>query len=621
MRHWTANRSLGHNGLVARSEVTRKMRPRGTKQTPPKRKRGGATLRDVLAQASAYLEAGRFSDAETLCRKALEVRPEQPHALYILGLSVHHGRRDAEALRLVERAVETKPDFAEAHHGLGLLLQELGRSTEALVAHRRALELQPTLVAAHRGLAICHAERGEVEDALAAYARAREIAPDSAPLLSESAALLRRVGRADTALQMVANVAKRFPNSPDLQGLLAQELHHHGRLDESVAAHRRTIELAPTEAVAHTNLGVTLQARGDLEGAAQSHARATALDPRNARAQHNRALVAMEQNQMNDAEEAFAQALVAEPRDPDLHWDHALSLLRLGRLREGWEEFEWRWSAPGFACPPRHTGVPKWDGSALGNRRLLVHAEQGLGDTIQFCRYLPLLSRRSAEIVFECPPPLARLMGSLDGAAQIVHRDQSPGSVDVHVPLLSLPRLFGTTTGSIPANVPYLAAEESDRARWAEELPVTDGRPRVGFVWSGSATHRNDALRSMTSDHVARFLSKVDVSGFGLQVEGGGGPAGLTDLGGRLHDFAETAAVVANLDLVVTVDTAVAHLAGALGRPVWVLLPFAPDWRWLLGRDDSPWYPTMRLFRQTTRGDWDEVLVRVADALPTLGEA
>ena len=604
--------------VVARSDVTGKMSPRTSKSKSPKRKRTGTTLREVLERASLHLDAGRFGEAEALCRRTLEVRPEQPHALYLLGLSIHRGRRDPDGLPFVDRALAAKPDFAEAHCGRGLLLQETGRSVDALAAYRRALELQPSLVMAHRGLAACHAARGEIEDALAAYARAIELAPDSVSLLAESAALLRRVGRAEAALRIVANAADRSPDSPDVQGLLAQELHHQGRLDESVAAHRRTIELAPDVAIAHTNLGVTLQARGDLDGAAASHAHAATLDPRNARAQHNRALVCMEQNRLDEAEEAFSHALAADPRDPDLHWDHALSLLRAGRLREGWEEFEWRWSAPGFGSSPRHTNIPLWDGSALDGRRLLVHAEQGLGDTIQFCRYLPMLRRPGAEIVFECPPPLSRLMQSLDGVGAIVHRDQSAGAVDVQVPLLSLPRLFGTTTRSIPAAVPYLAAAEPDRERWARELESIGGRRRVGFVWAGSATHRNDAQRSMPVHHVERLLSDVDLRGFSLQVEGSEVPSEMVDLGGRLSDFAETAAVVANLDLVVTVDTAVAHLAGALGRPVWVVLPFAPDWRWMLEREDSPWYPTMRLFRQANRGDWDDVLTRLREAFAAL---
>jgi hypothetical protein len=257
------------------------------------------------------------------------------------------------------------------------------------------------------------------------------------------------------------------------------------------------------------------------------------------------------------------------------------------------------------------------DGSDLTGRRLLLWAEQGLGDTIQFVRYATQFARQGARLVLECAPQLERLMQSLSGIDSVVTRETSPGEFDVHLPLLSVPRLFGTTTHSIPAAVPYLAPAAADRERWRAELGGGEGL-RVGLVWAGSPTHADDRNRSIAPELLEPLLELPGVRWFSLQIgaRADHAPRGpLTDLAPRLVDFAETAAVIANLDLVLSVDTAVAHLAGAVGAPVWTLLPYVPDWRWMLDRDDSPWYPTMRLFRQQHRGEWQPVIERVAAEL------
>jgi len=580
-------------------------------------KGGGSTVRELLERAAACQRAGHTAEAETICRRILEAKPDQPHAMYQLAVAAYQGRKDPVALKLLQRTVELAPDFAEAWTALGLVLCDRGRFDGALAAHRKAIELQPEMAAAHRAMGVALLAKGATEAGLAAYARAIELAPDSVALATELATALRTRGRVEQALAVARAIVGRLPDSSEAYGLFAIELHHSGQLEDSLASHRRAVGLAPDSAAAHTNLGVTLQALGDFEGAAASHRKAVELEPRNARAQHNLALVHMQSNRLDEAIACFRAAIAVEPGNADVHWNCALALLRAGKLREGWEELEWRWQASAFPSRQRHAAVWRWDGSELAGRRLLLWAEQGLGDTIQFVRYASLLSRPGARIVLECAPELERLMRSLSGIESIVTREGSPGEVDVQLPLLSVPRLFGTTTRSIPAAIPYLAPEAGDRERWRAELAGGEGL-RVGLAWAGSPTHADDRNRSIAPELLEPLLELPGVRWFSLQVgaRAGHAPRGpLTDLAPRLVDFAETAAVIANLDLVLSVDTAVAHLAGAIGAPVWTLLPYVPDWRWMLDRDDSPWYPTMRLFRQQHRGEWQPVIERVAAEL------
>lgn len=581
-----------------------------------KRGRGkrGSTLRELLAQASTYLQAAHIAEAEAVCRRILDVLPDQPHALYMLAMCGYQARRDPTAVPLLQRVLEIEPRLAEAWNSLGIIYREHGKLDAALDAHRRALEVQPELVAAHLGLGSTLVMRGETAAGINTFNTAVELAPDSVPVATEFAAALRRAGRATDAVLVARAAVERMPESSEAHGLLAIELHEQGRLDDAAECHRRAVSLAPESAVAHTNLGVTLHALDDLDGALQCHRQAIALAPRNGRAQYNCGLALLQLNRLDEGIECLRAVVGAEPGNADARWDLALALLGAGRLREGWEEFEWRWRASAFPSSERHTDLPRWDGSALTSRRLLLWAEQGLGDTIQFARYANLLARPGTRLVIECAPQLQRLLGSLRGVESIVTRDQSPGEIDVQVPLLSLPRLFGTTLRSIPAQVPYLAPLDEDVERWRRELG-SDG-PRIGLVWAGSPTHGNDRNRSIAPQLLAPLLALPGVTYFSLQVgekQQLEGP--VVDLAPRLVDFAETAAVIANLDLVITVDTAVAHLAGAIGAPVWVLLPYAADWRWLQDRDDSPWYPTMHLFRQQRRGDWQPVIERVAAQL------
>jgi hypothetical protein len=302
-------------------------------------------------------------------------------------------------------------------------------------------------------------------------------------------------------------------------------------------------------------------------------------------------------------------------------------LLLLGRLREGFAEYEWRWRMPGFATPSRTFPQPMWDGTDLGQRTLFVHAEQGLGSAIQFVRYVGLLARRGSRVIIECRRPLHRLfetsLARPDGRVAVVRRGDTLPRFDCHAPLMSLPHLLGTTMQSIPAQIPYLRAPPADVTTWRERLAGSP-RPWIGLVWAGNPKHENDHNRSMPAPYLAPLVTSARASFYSLQVPAAVEelaalpPGKVSDLAPALGNFADTAAVIESLDLVVSVDTAVAHLAGALGKSVWLLLPYVPEWRWLLDREDSPWYSTMRLFRQHRAGDWTGVVERVKVALAPL---
>lgn len=581
------------------------------------RPRRGRTVREVLQEAGRLLAEGQLLAAEALCAEVLAVHPEQPHALHLMGILSHRARRGAAAADFLRRAVAARPDFAAAWNALGAVLHEQRDLDGAEEALARAARIAPDQQAAWRTLAAVRRAKGDLTGAVEILRDACRRHPDDVSLARDLTDMLHAAGQAPAAFEVARTMVERLPDSGEARDLLAIELHRQGRLEAAVEEHRRAVVLAPELATARTNLGVTLQALGEIEEALACHEEACSLDATSVTAWRNRALALAELNRIEDAAAALRQALRLAPDDAGLHWDYSLVLLRAGRLREGWEEYEWRWQAPGFPSRLRHTDKPVWDGSDPRGRRLLVYTEQGLGDAIQFVRYLPLLGRRGVRVALECPPLLERLFRSLEGVETIATRELPPQAFDVQVPLLSLPRFFGTTLRSVPARVPYLQPPRDSMDKWAARIGK-GSELRVGLVWAGSPTHRNDRNRSVPPSLLAPLLRVAGVRWFSLQVgrrEDGPPPPGVIDLEKDLADFAETAAAVSHLDLVITVDTAVAHLAGALARPTWILLPFVPDWRWLLEREDSPWYPTARLFRQRRRGDWAEVVARVAAEL------
>ncbi|WP_377806236.1 tetratricopeptide repeat-containing glycosyltransferase family protein (plasmid) [Azospirillum sp. A29] len=497
------------------------------------------------------------------------------------------GRSD-EAGRLYARIAAHDPHFAPAVNNMGLLHAEAGRSEAALALLRRALALAPGSVNSWNNLASLLIRLGRRDDAARAYRISANLKPDQPGVLNELGLLLEGLRRPQEACEAFARAAELDPMEAEYANNLGAMLRSDQRLEEATRCFRRAIALNPQHSGAYSNLGSTIKDRGVFWQALLAFRRATRLVP------------------------DFAGA----------HWNESLLRLLLGDFVRGWQGYEWRWKHGQLPSPQRSFTKPRWDGSPLKGRRLLVYWEQGFGDVLQFVRYLPLLAQVTGgqPVILECQRPLLPVLRSLSGVTLAPTGAPLP-DFDVQIPVMSLPALFGTRLETVPSRVPYLKAEPELVARWGERLAGLDGL-KVGIVWAGSPTHGNDKNRSIGLAPFARLAAIPGVRLVSIQkgpTEGqaanppGGFP--LLNLSPDIKHFADTAAIMAGLDLVVCVDTSVAHLAGALGVPVWVLVPFAPDWRWMLDRDDSPWYPTMRLFRQSRPQSWDDAVDRLERAL------
>jgi tetratricopeptide (TPR) repeat protein len=569
---------------------------------------------DALRLAAELERRGELDRAEALYKDILRALPDHADGLFRLGvLALRRGRRE-EAVRLLAGAVELRPDWAEAHDALGVALKRLGRLDEAVACYRKAIALQPGFAGAYSNLGNALGAQGRTDEAVAALRRAVALEPRSALALSNLGNVLTGAGSAEEAAAACRRAIGLSPGFASAHSHLGNALVALGRAEDGLAAHREAVALEPGSPQAHGDLGMALKALGRLPGAEAALRHALELDPAYAQAHNNLGVVMWELGRLEEAAAAFRRSLELKPDWAEAHMNLALVLLLQGELVEGFGEYAWGEQARLWR-PPGGLGAG-WDGGPFPGRTLLLEDEQGAGHTIQFARFVPLARARGGRIILRCRRPLERLLRSLAGADDVVSRAAPPPAYEVAAPLSRLPGLLGTELDGIPAEIPYLAPDPEAAARWRDHLG-DDGRLKVGLAWAGNPRQVDDRNRSMPFDRLAPLLGIPGVRFFGLQVgERAGDLAGLApgsveDLAPRLIDYAQTAAAIAGLDLVITVDTSVAHLAGALGRPVWVMLAFVPAWMWLMGRDDSPWYPTARLFRQPERGDWDGVVARV----------
>ncbi len=445
----------------------------------------------------------------------------------------------------------------------------------------------------------------------------REPSEFSAEQLLVEGIRLQRGGKFEEAIAAYHRVIRLDPESSFAYANLGAALRSVGQPEAAVACYRRSLEISPENAVTHSNLGNALKDMGRFDESFAAHRRAIELDPDGAGGFYKLGVAQKLAGRLEEALESFTKAAAMDRSDANIQWERALSLLQLGDFRHGLPAYESRWK-----IRPRHVAGPRWDGSPLEGRTILLYEEQGFGDTIQFIRYVPIVKRMGGHILLECNTALHRLFRSVSGIDTMIARGTPLPPYDVQCPLISLPLVVGTELDSIPQEIPYLHPPLGAAEKFRAVLGRAEGRFKVGIVWSGSVTFDSNHLRATSLTRFLRFLDVPGVHLFSLQkgpprqqLAQLGGDALVTDLGEMLDDFADTAAVIEQLDLVILTDTSVAHLAGALGRPVWDLLCHVADWRWLTARDDSPWYPTMRLFRQPAFRDWDSVFDRVMEEL------
>jgi tetratricopeptide (TPR) repeat protein len=543
-------------------------------------------MEDALAMAAQYRERGALQPAELLCRQVLQVEPQHPDALYHLGMIAYQMGKAKVAAEYLGRAATLRPEDPAFHCHLGMAYRAQGRFADAIACSEKALQLRPDYAEAHNNLGNAYKGQGRLHDAIACYEQAVRFQPD-------------------------------FPGTHNNLGVAYQAA---GRYDEAVRCCQEALRLQPGFVVAYINLGAALDALGKPEEALASYRQAIFLQPNFAEAYYNLAAALQAMGRPEEALACFDKALLLQPNYAPAHLARASGRLLLGDFKQGWPEYEWRRRIPQFAVPPLSTPQPEWDGSPLAGRRLLVRAEQGIGDTIQFVRFAPALHKLGGQVIVEAQSHLVSLLRTCPGIDRLVARGDPLPDFDVYTWLLSLPGLLGTHLSNIPGDVPYLWADPEREASWRKELSAFSGF-KVGILWQGNPGHRMDHLRSIPLPDFAPLAQLEGVRLYSLQKQYGteqlaalGDRFPVTDLGVRFDaaSFADAAAAIKCLDLVVTVDTALAHLAGALGAPVWVLLPISPDWRWLLQRTDSPWYPSMRLFRQKQPRQWGPVFAAVA---------
>ena len=580
------------------------------------------SLKDAIALAQRHHSSGELRQAEQIYRQILAAVPDHPAALHLLGVVAFQQGRNAEALTHIRRSIELKGDFAEAHNNLGCVLKEQSRLDDAVAAFRRAVELKGDYSEAWNNLGIAFCEAGDFDAAESACRRAIELKPDWAHAHVNLGKALLGGGKTGEAIEAIRRGIELQDNLAEAHHAMGRAMVEQDAIEEAIDAFARAVELQPGDAKNRNDLGCALLKMGRYDQAIAASEQALAIDPNYAKA-HNDIGVALNlRGNLGEAVAAFDRAIAIDAEFAEAHFNRSAVMLLEGDFQQGWAGYEWR-SRCDFGGPdPIQPDAPLWDGRNLDGKRILLQWEQGFGDTLQFVRYAPLVAGRGGAVVLACQAPLARLLESTPGVEQVIPHGSPLPPVDLYCPLLSLPRIFGAVEDTIPAEVPYVWPKPGDAAAWRERLAPHDGL-RVAIAWAGNPRRATDRARSIPFEAFLPLTAVEGASFFSVQVgprsgdflSSPAGPAQVVDLSPHLSDFADTAAAIGEMDLVITADTAVAHLAGAMGKDVWVLLPCVPDWRWLLGRDDSPWYPTARLFRQKTAGDWPGVIQRAGSAL------
>jgi tetratricopeptide (TPR) repeat protein len=579
---------------------------------------------DALFMLGAiYLKSGNYDLSISYTERARQSDPANASAYYNLGISYQEKSQLDKAIFYYQRAIELDPDIALAYCNLGAVFQERNEFDRAIPYYKKALELDPLLVSASYNLGSVLQEKGELEQALQYYKAVLKLDPTFADAWNTIGSILQEKGQADEALAYYRKAIECDPNLMGAYYNIGKALMQKGRIEEAIDHYQKALQLNPDSAEAHNNLGFSLLEKGQSDDALSHFRKAVSLNPNFAEAYYNLALYHQDGNLPDEAVHYYEKAIHYKPDFVDAHWNMACALLLSGNFGRGWKEYEWRWKLKGHRGS-NITG-PRWDGSDISGQTIFLHAEQAFGDTIQFVRYATLVAQRGAKVIVQAPKELKRILGSVSGVEHVVAEGKQLPEFDVHCPLLSLPLVFGTTIHSIPATVPYIHVSPLLSKIWKDRLQYDSSRLKIGLVWTGRTKAERERRRSCTPDLLSNLTQFEDTTFYSLQKGEGIQQANarpkdmkLVDYTEELNDFLDTAALAANLDLIISVDTAVAHLAGALGRPVWTLLSFVPDWRWMLSRRDSPWYPTMRLFRQPSPGNWEAVIEEVKKELGKL---
>lgn len=538
-----------------------------------------------LNTAIQYFQSGNLLKAEAILRKILKKSPWNVEALRSLAMIAYRREDHDAAVKYLKKAIAQDPKDAATYNNLGFILKSKGLLDEAIDYFRKAINNKPFFSDALYNLGNALHMKGRLDDAIECYRETLHINP-----------------RDFEAWNNLGNVLK-----------------DKGSTEEALEAYEKALQFNPDFFLAYNNLGTVFQDQGQFEKARQSYQQSLTLNPRYIPAYNNMGLSYLEENRLQESMSWFKRVLALNPDDAEAHWNMAFAFLLAGNFGEGWQEYEWRFRKKNTTLIERKFSQPRWDGKDVKDSTMLLYAEQGMGDVIQFIRYVPLLTRKGATVIVECQQELASLIRNVEGVGEVIEKGRVLPPFDIWCPLLSLPQVFGTQSETIPADIPYLLVPQEKIRQWKEKVLSTPAALRVGLVWAGNPAHRNDRKRSIPVNLFRPLPAIKGIVLYSLQkkrvFQNKESPLvenSLIDYMDEVKDFSDTAAFIDSLDLVISADTAVAHLAGALGKKVWTLLPFAPDWRWMLNRAESPWYPTMRLFRQPKFGDWESVIDEIS---------
>ena len=579
----------------------------------------------LFNRGNALFALNRLDEAVSSFAKAVAINPGDALIHFRLGLALQCQGKLNEARRHYGDALAVKPDYADAYSNLGSLLEAMGDPAAAISHFERAIALDPNNAVYRHNLGLVLHRCSRLSEALERYEQALRIEPQYPEALNSHGTALVALGRPDEGFASYLKALKLKPNDPALHFNAGVALHRCGQPEGALAYYDQALTLKPDYVEALSNRGSALLDIDRLEEALSSSDRALELRPQHAEALNNRGNVLRELRRLDEALASFGKALAVQPDLPEAHWNQSVCWLMEGEFQKGFQEFEWRWRTAAGAGLKRSFPQPLWLGDRdISGKTILLHAEQGFGDAIQFCRYAAQVAQRGARVVVEVPSVLTSLLGTLEGVAEIHASGDPLPAFDVHCPFMSLPLAVKTTVATIPADVPYLRAAPAAVAKWQAALQETR-RPRIGLAWRSSLHQKNYRHKSIAPGRLTPLLA-CDATFISLQKDYL--PEDdqwlvthpeIRRFGDDLADFSDTAALASVMDVIITVDTAVAHLAGALGLPVWILLPhIGIDWRWMLDRSDCPWYPTARLYRQPAIGDWGTVIDRVAQDLRAL---
>ena len=570
--------------------------------------------------ALKHYQAGNFQQAQSICREILNVQPDNADALHLLGIIYYQLNDYDSAIQYTQKALQFSPADADAYYNLGNAREAKGQLDEAVTCYQKALQLDPNFAEAYNNLGHCFYGKGQLDEAINCYQKALQINPNYPEAHNNLGYALHDKGQLDESIFRYKKAIELNPNNPGLCNKLGVVLGEKGQFDEAITYFQKALQLDPDDATAYYNIGKAYTEKGHVDEAINSYLKSLKLNPDNPIAYNNLGNAFQEKGQIGEAITFCQKAIDISPNFALAHWNLSLALLIYGNYKRGWKEYEWRLKVEEHEH--RNFSQPLWDGSDIKGLTILLYAEQGIGDTIQFIRYASLVAQRSVKVIVECQKELVQTLQNVEGVDKIIARGEQLPIFDVHCPILSLPLVFDTTLENIPTKIPYIFIAPMLVKKWKDRIKCYNSKLKIGLAWAGNPKNRRDSTRSCNLELFSPFAKLDYITFYSLQKgeaakQAKNPPKGmnLIDYTEDIRDFSDTAAFIENLDLIISVDTAVAHLAGALGKPVWTLLPFAPDWRWLLNRDDSPWYPTMRLFRQPSPGDWKSVINQVLKEL------